>query len=252
MKKLDRNSRRMIVGILTGVCLLTAGAAGTAGYLTGKETVTNVFSVGNLKIDLKEPEWEPQDGDGENMCPGYSVYKNPTVKNTARIEEGGNPCYARMRVQIVNKDGKPITEKETLELIETTIRYDSTFMGTFSTKGEGAVIKQGRVPGYSLEEIAKLPMVNPLFKKDEERSKGNVLVFNYEGKEKDGILDIGEEATLFSAIVLPTQWTKREMDLIGDFKLVIQAEAIQITGFTTRENAYRALDAELTKGGSNG
>lgn len=244
MKKMNK---KLMAGVLSGVLLLGAGGALTTGYLTGKETVENVFSVGNIEIGLKEPEWEPEKGDGENMCPGHSVYKNPTIKNTASANDGGNPCYARMKVEIVNGDGSAVNNAEALKLIRQSIRYDSTFTGKFSAKGTGKVITEGRIPGYTLEEIQKLPMVNPLFKEDKERSGGNLTVYNYEGKDGTGILGIGEEATLFSAVVFPAQWTEKELRLIGDFKLIIRAEAIQTTGFASREDAYQALDGELTK-----
>ncbi len=237
-------------GIIAAVVLAGVGASGTAGYLAGEDRVENVFSVGDLQIDLREPEWQPQEGDGESMCPGNSVYKNPTVKNTASEGNGGNPCYMRMKVQILKKDGSPVTSEEALNLIQTTIRYDDTYTGNFSQTGEGTAIEQGRTPGYSLEEIEGLPMVSPLFQKDEERSVGNILVFNYEGKDGTGVLSIGEEATLFTAIVFPAEWTEKEMEQAGDFTLNIQAEAIQITGFESRGEAYGALDAEQKKGGS--
>lgn len=250
MKKVDK--RKLAAGMITFVCLTAAGAAGTGGYLTGQETVNNIFSVGDLEIDLKESEWEPQQGDGENMCPGYCVYKNPTVKNTSSEETGGNPCYVRLKLCILDKEGMPISEKETLKLIKETIRYDSTYTGAFLEKGEGSALVQGRISGYSLKEIEKLPMVNPMFKEDTKRSSDNMLVFNYEGKDGKGILGIGEEAALFTNIVFPAHWTEKEMAQLGDFRLVIQAEAVQITGFSNRGEAYHTLDEELNEGGIHG
>lgn len=229
--------------------LLAAGAAGTAGYLTGEDSVTNVFTVGKLQIDLKEPEWDPKDGDGKSMCPGYSVYKNPTVKNTGNLKDRGNPCFVRMEVEIQDAQGNPITEDETLELIKSTIRYDNTYSGNFARKGEGTKIVQGRIPGYFLEELQELPMVNPIFALDEKRSGGSRLVFQYKSKEGDGVLKPGEEAVLFTDVVIPAEWTKTQMDRVGDFRLTVSAKAIQASGFASAEAAFEALDEEILKEG---
>ena len=48
---------------------------------------------------------------------------------------------------------------------------------------------------------------------------------------------------LFSNIVIPTDWTQTEIDKVGDFQLVIKAEAIQATGFKSYTDAFTALDA---------
>lgn len=245
-----KSRKRMVTGTLALLCL-AAGAAGTAGYFTETEKVTNVFSVGNLEIDLKEPEWNPEDGDGKFMNPGYCVYKNPTVKNMADAANGGNPCYARMKVEILDGKGNLITDKETLDLIKQTIRFDETYKGTFSTTGSGSLIPQGRIPGYFLKDLAGIPMVNPLFKLDTGRSTENVLIYNYEASDGRGILNTGEEATLFTNVVIPAEWTEYEMNRIGDYKLDITAEAIQVSGFASRSQAYEALDTEIAGGGAN-
>lgn len=50
---------------------------------------TNVFTTGDLDIGLKEPDWDPNENDGKNMYPGYTVYKNPTVKNITSDKKRG-------------------------------------------------------------------------------------------------------------------------------------------------------------------
>ena len=39
------------------------------------------------------------------MYPGYTVYKNPTVKNITSDKNGDEPCYVRMSVDILNSQG---------------------------------------------------------------------------------------------------------------------------------------------------
>ena len=67
--------------------------------------------LGDLDIGLKEPEWNPEDKDGTNMYPGYTVYKNPTVKNITSDKQGEEPCYVRMCVDILDSQGKEIKDR---------------------------------------------------------------------------------------------------------------------------------------------
>ena len=125
VKKMGRKT----VGMMAAVLLCTAGAYQTYSYFTEKEEVTNVFTVGDFDISMKEPEWNPADGDGVNMYPGYTVYKNPTVKNMTDPGIGEQPCYLQMRMKIQNEKGEIITDQKTLDMIRRTIRYDKTYTG---------------------------------------------------------------------------------------------------------------------------
>ena len=129
-------------GMMAAVLLCTAGAYQTYSYFTEKEEVTNVFTVGDFDISLKEPEWNPKDGDGVNMYPGYTVYKNPTARNMTEQGAGEQPCYLQMRMKIQNEEGKIITDQKTLDRIRQTIRYDSSYTGSWSKTGEARKLQQ--------------------------------------------------------------------------------------------------------------
>ena len=90
-------------------------------YFTENSVQTNVFTRGDLDICLKEPDWDPNENDGKNMYPGYTVNKNPTVKNITSDKNGDEPCYVRMSVDILNSQGTPITDDQALNLIYKTI-----------------------------------------------------------------------------------------------------------------------------------
>lgn len=150
----------------------------------------------------------------------------------------------RMRIQLLDGETK-ITDTRRLDLIKTMIRYDSTYTGNYESPGSAQTLQQGRVPGYSLEEMEKLPMINPLFVVDRERSSESEIVCNYMGQNRKGILNIGEQATLFTTLAMPTQWTNEEVALVGDFRIAVKAEAIQASGFSGQEAAFAALDKEL-------
>lgn len=243
-----RKRNQAVIGVLAAA-LLGTGAAGTYSYLTSQEKMVNTFTVGDLDVDLDESEWDEEDEDGKNVLPGYSAYKNPTIKNITSSKNGEEPCYARVRVCIADASGKPIEDEEALALIKQTIRYDSSYTGGYQKKGTGTVLQEGRVPGYSLKELSALPMVNPKFALDETRSTKNTLYFSYMGADKTGILKIGEEAALFTAIAIPTDWTQTEMKKAGNFRLEVLAEAIQAFGFASQKEALEQLDADAKGAG---
>ena len=213
-------------------------------YFTSKDEVVNKFTMGNVDIALHESDWDPDEGDGENMFPGYTVYKNPTVKNTSSADNGEEPVYCRLIISIEDEEGNRIRDQETLNLIRETIRYDSSYSGSFDSRGESPTLIQDRVPGYCRSEIEKYPMVNPLFEMDEKRSEDNRLVFNYKGEKGDYILNTSEEATLFTHVVIPIDWSLDDVLLAGDFNLIVSSEAIQCAGFTDVWAAYDALDQQ--------
>ena len=231
-------------------CAMLFGIGNTMAYFTENAVQTNVFTTGDLDIGLKEPGWDPEDNDGKNMYPGYTVYKNPTVKNITSDKNGDEPCYVRMTVDILNNQGRPVTDNQALNLIYKTIYFDKTFNGSYDKKeGYGTGLVQDRIPGYSLAQLASYPMVNPLWVKDTSRSTASSLVFNYMGEKGDGILDIGEESTLFTNVVIPTDWNQTQMQKVGNYQLKVTAQAIQSKGFASQSEAYRMLDEEI-KGGT--
>ncbi len=249
MKKSGRRAALLLLSMVS----VTGVIKGTMAYFTDTETKVNVFTMGDLDLGLTEPEWDPDpeggSSDGSDMYPGYTVYKNPTIKNITSDKNGAEPCYARIRINIRTHSGEAVKDERVLEMISQMIYFDGTFTGTYDKKGSASGLIEGRSPGYSLKDLEKYHHINPIFVKDEKRSLPSSPVYNYMGTEKDGILDIGEEATLFTTIVIPTDWNQTHLSALGDFRLDIEAECIQCSGFTDQEAAFCALDEEASGAG---
>ena len=216
-------------------------------YFTDNDEVTNTFTVGDLDIEETEPEWDDET-DGKNLTPGSVKYKNPTVKNVTSAKNGEEPGYVRMVVEVKDGSGNAVTDPDTLSLIWKTVRYDQSYNGNSTTKGTATGLTEDKIPGYTSAEIEKFPMVNPLFSKDDTRSTASRYVWNYMGSQKDGLLKIGEEATLFTNVVIPADWNQSHLEKIGSFILEISAEAIQSKGFANQTEAFKALDGEIRSG----
>ena len=68
---------------LVAVIAAMAIAGASLAYFTAEDTATNVFTVGNVAIDLTEPEWDKKGAvDAPEVYPGEALAKDPTVKNT--------------------------------------------------------------------------------------------------------------------------------------------------------------------------
>lgn len=77
-----------LAGIL---CLASVG--GVSAYLTDYEKVSNEFTVGKVDIELKEPEWKPEDN--KKIEPSKVIHKDPQITNT-----GTNDAFVYMEVSI--------------------------------------------------------------------------------------------------------------------------------------------------------
>ena len=226
--------------IVTAVLVAALGmAAGqTIAYFTATDTKENTFTVGNLKIEETEPAWT--DGtDGKDMYPGLTLYKDPTVTNVSTGNTGEEPAYFRMIMEIKDVSGARVTDPDRLKLILNTIRYDSTYD---QSKFTSSILKEGQDKGYASSVLKDIPMFNDnLFTQDSAHSDSGIYCYNY-----NGTLGIGSKATLFTNIVIPSDWGNEELKALGEYSIHISVEAIQSKGFSSQKDAFEALDKEIS------
>lgn len=77
-----RLNRKWMLVIALVVSMATA-ISGTLAYLTSTDTATNTFTVGNVSIDLQEPNYP---GNTPTLLPGVEIAKDPQIKNTGSTE----------------------------------------------------------------------------------------------------------------------------------------------------------------------
>lgn len=102
IKKLSGN-----VGVIIFLCsLLVIGF--TLAYFSYTDIVTNKHSAKSLKIELLEPAWYTDTGmeAAKKQVPGMTITKDPHVYNNSVAK-----VYVRMKLEILDKDGKIITDK---------------------------------------------------------------------------------------------------------------------------------------------
>lgn len=98
--------RSILITAISLVLVAALSIGGTMAYFTATSgPKNNVFTVGNISIELNEPAWDAPGGSdiATNMAPGTIAKKNPSIKNTSLT----NPCYARFLITglIVDDEG---------------------------------------------------------------------------------------------------------------------------------------------------
>ena len=102
--------KKKLVLLSTAVILVAMMVVGgTLAYFTADDAATNVFTIGDVEIDLTEPLWEANlNGEEmlENIYPGMPITKDPMVTNI-----GSNPAFVRVKVEIptFSPDGSSTT-----------------------------------------------------------------------------------------------------------------------------------------------
>lgn len=83
--------KKKILAVGLAVCMAAIMVTGmTLAYFTAQDDATNTFTLGNVDIELTEPNWT---NEGESLSPSVQYAKDPTVENV-----GANDCYVRVQV----------------------------------------------------------------------------------------------------------------------------------------------------------
>lgn len=226
-------TKKIITGTLCIGLIASLAIGGTLSFLTDTEEVTNHFIMGDLDITISEPNWKDEDtpgrpGDGKKLIPGDSRIKDPTITSVV------GDSFMRVIVTIRDKDGTAITNKERLDKILQTVYYADPVLDVEK--------------GYSLAQLSTYTTVNSDFTLMEDKSSSadnttGVYCYNY-----NSVLKEGESVELFTNVVIPTDWNQNDLKMLGAYQIEIYAEAIQSANFSSSDEAFSALDAEIEAG----
>ncbi len=214
-----------LVLALTFACL-----PGTHAQYAQSDTDTHIFVIGNdknLKIGITEDKWTV--GKGEGMMPGTITEKNPVVKNLS-----DSTCYVRVNMRILDKDGNTLpADSERTKLILNTIWSNTTNLDKLDKP-------------MSLNSLKSLTDVSNMCNS----AKFDTPVWNdemqawsiaYKGADGSGKFASGETALFFDKIVVPTDYTLSDLSNMGDYYINIWAQAIQVDGYSNRDDALANL-----------
>ena len=250
------NRRGLLLAVLSAVLVAAIALGGTAAYFTDKDKAVNTFTMGRVKIKLEEPGWNDAT-DGRGLLPGSARVKDPTV--TAL--EGRS--FMRIRMEIADGAGNPVTDPDRLALILSCLFYDKAY-GTASPN----LSANRKYETAELQALAAAGKITKQYNTDAftfagiETGKPAVRYYNY--TKDGGIFDAAKSdtAVLFSNVVIPLDWHNGEIfTLNGDtfeenqngslevvtagtgYKILLMAEAIQSTEMAGADEAFGKLDA---------
>ena len=228
--------KKTIALLLVLVMIFGISVGGTIAYLTDKETVTNTFTVGNVKIKLDEAKVDETgtkiDNNGDKviddkdrvtsndykLLPGMSYTKDPAVT----VLEGSEESYIRMIVTVTDcKDvDAAIDEVNTIrqKVEETPIQLIDIFEGYDNSKWEFKGVKKTDDADYS--------RIYEFWYKE--------TVSGFEGTEKRAVkLD-----PLFTAIKVPGEIDNDSLAAIKEMEIIVEAHAIQSASFDDAADAW--------------
>lgn len=109
--------KKKLTTVLAIVLVVALSVAGTYAYLTAQtKTITNTFTVGHVKIDLKETFNTDTNNDGEadvwqaQLIPGKEHTKDPVVT----VKGGSEKCYLFVKFEEKNSPATYLTYTSTL------------------------------------------------------------------------------------------------------------------------------------------
>lgn len=206
---------------LCAVLLVAASVLGTMAYLTDNKTVTNTFTVGQVKIKLDEAKVDENGkaltgekaervkANSYKLMPGHTYTKDPMVT----VLEGSEASYIKMTVTFSNaKELDDIFAPNGADMTKIFNGYDNT-----------SWIYKGNT-------------------KDETK---NTRTYEFWYKEAVGAptADVALDA-LFDSITVPGTITNEQLATIEGMTITVNAYAIQADGFADAEAAWAAFKAE--------
>lgn len=209
----------------------------TLAYFTDTtNTETNVFTVGNVKIHLTEPTWDP---DNAHILPSVTIPKDPTIS----VDENSDDAWVFMDLEM-NKYAsflKLVGLNEGWEDDEVWNNWlanlqDGNYVNTINKWFSDIDHPAWQVMNLDdlLEEMYKMT--------GKENPTTLTLQLGYKNVQK-----AGDAVTLFKALTIPGTVTSKMMEDskfntdLATWKLSITGKAIQAEGLKTLEEAYNAL-----------
>ena len=209
--------KKIIAWLLIIAITAAVTVGGTLAYLTDRDSEANVFTTGDVKIDLEEDFQQ-----GAELLPGVEVEKKPTITNI-----GENEAYVWATVAIPGGLDEVVTF-----LNQNTTDWDWTSV---------AKVEEVEINGAKYTVLTAL--YNKVLAKDAETSA------LFTGVSLDKTVDIdpdGQWYTVVNGTAADLEWNNSD----GNPVIYVSAYAIQTEGFTSVEDAYEAYQIQWGENGA--
>lgn len=210
-----KNMKKIVMGLVCALALVTASVMGTMAYLTSTDEVVNTFTVGNVQIKLDEAKANSDgslvanadrvEANNYKLLPGHTYNKDPMVT----VLKGSEEAYIKMTVTFTNAaELDAIFAPNGANMTSIFVGYDSN---------------------------------NWISKGNTKDTQANTRTYEFWYKEAVAALD-GDVAldALFDQIVVPGSITNAQLKTIEGMTITVNAYAIQADGFANAEAAWAA------------
>ena len=228
--------KKVLVWLLVVTMTATAAIGGTLAYFTDRDSEANVFTVGNVAIDLEEDFQH-----GATLIPGVNIEKKPTITNT-----GANDAWVWAEIAIPSELNS--TASAAKNIIHFNMSKESVVDGLWNwwdgaDYSEGAyMITEKEIDGV-MYDVYTVQYETPL--KPGETTANPVIYKVYMDSHVDIDPD-GNWAWVEDGQVTAINWNS---ETNGNPVIYVSAYAMQTEGFDT---VYAAYDAYQTQWADNG
>ena len=109
MKNNAKKTNKMVKAIMCGATILgVIGVSGIFAYLTDTDTANNKFTIGEVKIQLDEGNWD--ESKAKNLTANAEIVKEPAVTNT-----GINSAYVFLKVTVPKANVTTVADDGTIK-----------------------------------------------------------------------------------------------------------------------------------------
>ena len=225
-------------------CLITA-LPGTEAQYAQADQDRHVFYFdknNDVEVSLSEEQWSFKYGEeGLNYTTGATAEKDPVFKN----EKGD--CYMRACVRITDKFGNPLNpsrDNEKMKNILNTLWYDPDA----GTENEHISLEEGKeLAKYDLRVLKEEGTCDQICNRtafEEPVYNEEMQAYTMNMKE---LFKSGESVSLFNRVVIPYDLDELEVQHMGDYYVVVWAQAIQSKGFSDANTALSYLSNDYVK-----
>lgn len=223
--------KKLILTMLSIVLLLTMGVMSTLAFLTDRDKVVNVFTVGDVQITLDEakvtPDGKPVDPEERvqeneyHLLPGLSYTKDPTLT----VLKNSEKSYIRIMVTIVGIDKLQAALGQDF-LPETVVTgWDNTLWPCVGIVDNGLDADENRSYTY---EFRYAQIVDTMDHNDLELKP------------------------LFTSFTVPGKLTGEQMQTLKNVQIIVEGHAIQANPFTSADEAWAAFTEQYKSQQGNG
>ncbi|MBO5355235.1 MAG: hypothetical protein J6B09_04120 [Clostridia bacterium] len=244
MKRIKLKKLHIVAIVLVLSVAMIAAAGGTLAYFTDDREITNVFTAGNVYIDLTEAAVK-DDGTGNliedpdqprvhgvaldsvekaehnygMLYPGKVIHKDPTIQNT-----GDDPAYIAAKIIITDGNGdiNKLYGFENSEYIDIELLLTGGLLGEVVHVGKWKNFENA----YYNDNFAMVQVP------DAANGVYEFYIFLLDQCEKD------EKIVLFDTMTIFSDFGTEQMQELEGLEITVQAFAVQTFGF---ENVYFAM-----------